>query len=348
MNIDTLVDQNDVDKVFESDTDYLYNYEKLDEKDKTTYRYIYYTYKELYGELSIPESDIDKVKKIAGYVMLDHPEFFYIDGSFEYYEGAPNINFIPIYQYNKDEIKEYAKKIEASTKTVISEAMKEKDVIKRAKFLYDYVVENIEYKENKKIDQNIISSFIEKKTVCAGYARAYQYLLNHCGIKSSYVVGKASETVGSTNVGEGHAWVMVNIEDDFYYVDPTWADNVEEGMEHTCSGYFMMNSDEMLRCYMPEGNYEKTKNNQFNYFADEKMYMDTYSENIISHAIEKGIANKTRVAEVKCSTDALYKTVKRKLESDYLGYRVLSKNNVFGENSSYACFDELRLIEIYY
>ncbi|MEG0365236.1 MAG: transglutaminase domain-containing protein, partial [Coprobacillus sp.] len=348
MNIDSLIDQSDVDNVFKSDEDYLYNYEKLDENDKKTYRYIYYTYKELYGEINIPENNIDKVEQIAGYVLLDHPEFFYIDGSFEYRDGKDNISFIPKYQYSEKEIEKYNQQIEDNTKEVIKTAKQETSPTKRAKLLYDYVVKNVEYKENKKTDQNIISSILEKKSVCAGYAREYQYLLNRSGMKSSYVVGKANETVGSVNAGEGHAWVMVNIDDDFYYCDPTWGDNIEKGMEHVCTGYFMMNSEEMLKCYKPEGNYEKTQKNGLNYFANEKIYMETYSELIIDNAVKKGLSNKTRVAEIKCSNEALYKSVKAKLENAYLGYRILSQNNSFSDNSSYACFDELRLIEIYY
>lgn len=348
INLESLINQKEIDEVFESEEYYQYNYEKLNTEDKEIYRYIYYTYKELYGEISLPGNDIDKIEEIANYVMLDHPQFFYLDGSFEYREGQTNISFIPKYQYSKSEIEKYNQQIEENTNDIINQAKQEPNLTKRAQLLYDYVIKNVEYKENKATDQNIISSLIEKKSVCAGYAKGYQYLLNKVGIKASYMTGKANEKVGSTAKGEGHAWVMLNLDGDYYYCDPTWGDNIEKNMAHACNGYFLMNSHDMLRCYQPDGHFEKTKENQLNYFESQSLYMKVYDERILSNAIQTGLKNKTRIAEIKCADEQIYKTVKAKLDNTYLGYDILSQNNCYSENARYAFFDELYLIELYF
>lgn len=348
MNLESLINQKNIDKVFPFHNSYLYNYEKLNDEDKKVYRYIYYTYNELYGEISVPGNNVDRIEEIGNYVMLDNPKFFYINPSFEYRNGTTNISFIPQYQYDEKEIEKLNQQIENNTKDIIAKAKQESDLVKRARLLYDYVVENVEYKENKATDQNIISSLIEKKSVCAGYARGYQYLLNEVGIKASYMTGKANEKVGDTAKGDGHAWVMINLGDDYYYCDPTWGDNVEKGMKHSCSGYFLMNSDEMLKCYQPDDYFEKTKNNKLNYFDNQSIYMSVYNETTLSNAIQKGLKNKTRVAEIKCANEQIYKSVKTKLDNTYLGYDILSKNNCYSQNATYAYFDELRLIELYY
>ena len=148
--------------------------------------------------------------------------------------------------------------------------------------------------------------------------------------------------------GDGHAWVMIHLSGDYYYCDPTWGDAVHENSEHACLGYFMMSSEDMLKCYQPEVPYEKTQQYQINVFKDEKCYMEKYDESVLSYAVNRGLKNKSRVAEIKCINDNVYQKVKRNLESSYLGYQVLSQNKCWNENATYSYNDELRMIELYY
>ena len=58
-----------------------------------------------------------------------------------------------------------------------------------------------------------------KRSVCAGYSRAVQYLLGRLGIETIYVVG--------TVEGQGaHAWNIVNCDGKYYQLDVTFADPV--------------------------------------------------------------------------------------------------------------------------
>ena len=53
-------------------------------------------------------------------------------------------------------------------------------------------------------------------TVCAGYARSLQYILNKLGIPCYYIYGTAN--------GEYHAWNIVQLGGEWYNVDLTWCD----------------------------------------------------------------------------------------------------------------------------
>lgn len=57
--------------------------------------------------------------------------------------------------------------------------------------------------------------------MCAGYARSVQYFLERLGIPCIYVEGS---TKGST---EGHAWNIVLLDGQYYYVDATNGDQPE-------------------------------------------------------------------------------------------------------------------------
>ena len=280
-------------------------------------------------------------------IIFDHPELYYVNAKFQYQDMDHYLYFFPEYDLSKEEVKKINKRIEAKTKAIIEKAKQETSPVKSARMIYDFVIDNNVYLENPN-DQNIISSLVEGKTVCAGYTRAYQYIMNRAGQKCSYVRGTAKESIGQVKTGESHAWALVNIENDFYYCDTTWGDSVGEGTEHSCSGYFMMNSDEMLGCYNPEGEYELTKENKLNYFADELGYMTSYDKSIISKAVKIGKQNNTRIAEVKCANKDVFEKVKNKLKNAYLGYEVLSENGCFSQNTSYSWNDELLMIELYF
>ena len=66
------------------------------------------------------------------------------------------------------------------------------------------------------MNQSVYSALVNGKTVCAGYARAFQYLLQQLGIPCYYCTGYA---------GEAHAWNIVALDDGYYNVDVTWDDS---------------------------------------------------------------------------------------------------------------------------
>ncbi len=94
---------------------------------------------------------------------------------------------------------------------------------------------NTEYVEDAKDSQNIISVFLGRKTVCQGYACAVQYLLEQLGVQSTIVSGKA--------LGEPHAWNLICLDGEYYYMDATWGNNDyrnKEGVETSFIDYNYM------------------------------------------------------------------------------------------------------------
>ena len=85
--------------------------------------------------------------------------------------------------------------------------------------MYDPVVDEVDYDESAPDNQNIYSIFVNRQSVCAGYSKATQYLLEQLGVFRTYVTGKTTE-------GGNHAWNLVKCNGDYYYVDTTWGDPV--------------------------------------------------------------------------------------------------------------------------
>jgi hypothetical protein len=122
-----------------------------------------------------------------------------------------------IYDYNlkltgADEIERIASNIVSNT---IKPEMTE---LEKTRALFDYVVENMEYKENATISGVELFKGLSEKSAkgnCSHYSYALKTLLEVAGIESKDVSGYAN---GS------HEWLVVYADGKWGNVDPTWED----------------------------------------------------------------------------------------------------------------------------
>lgn len=96
----------------------------------------------------------------------------------------------------------------------------------KARAIYDWMAENIVYdfpyyygeKETVTIfPEEVLDS---KLTICDGYSRLTQALLQAQGIPALRVIGPATGRI--TDVGEIHAWNMAYVDGRWIYIDSTW------------------------------------------------------------------------------------------------------------------------------
>lgn len=338
-NHDTIPDSETVSEYISNDEHINYYYSKLNDNEQYIYETVYYAYSNFESSIIIQNSDPDTISLIASYVIYDHPELYYVNPSYTYVNDTKYILY-PTYYYSEDEIEDINKQLEEKISPIIQEAENLDSNVDKAKYLYDYVIENVEYVVRSGEDQTMISALLDGQSVCAGYAKAYQYLLSQVNIDSAYIPGTSLVSNSTT----GHAWTMVEINGDYYYCDTTWGD-ITTGSAHSCNAYFMMNSDEMLRCYKPDYDfYEKTQDYAINYFDSIGCYMETYERGILS----KAVRSNDHVAEIKCGNEDVYNKVKDEIKNNYLAYYVLKENGKWDNSDTYYCNDYLYVIELYY
>ena len=103
-----------------------------------------------------------------------------------------------------------------------SQDLSQRNIIKH---IYDYVVQNMEYDIND-FTQDISGALLNKKGVCVGYAKEFQYLCNLAGIDCTLVTG----FIKVDGVMELHAWNLVYLNDGtYFYTDPTFGDAYANG-----------------------------------------------------------------------------------------------------------------------
>ena len=198
-----------------------YYLKQLTEEEQRVYRELLKGIRAREKEFYLTISDDDSIDRSYHAVLKDHPEIFWVHNREKIYKTTYSDSdycvFTPGYTYTDSEIDEIQTAMEQSFQEVRALIPEDAGDYEKVRIVYTYVIDHTQYQTGED-DQSIAGVFWKKSAVCAGYAGAVQYLLERLDIPCIYVDGS---TKGST---EGHAWDIVKIGQEYYYVDATNGD----------------------------------------------------------------------------------------------------------------------------
>ena len=198
-----------------------YYFKQLTEEEQRVYRELLKGIRAREKEFYLTISDDDSIDRSYHAVLKDHPEIFWLHNREKIYKTTYSDSdycvFTPGYTYTDGEIDEIQTAMEQSFQEVRALIPEDASDYEKVRIVYTYVIDHTQYQTGED-DQSIAGVFWKKSAVCAGYAGAVQYLLERLDIPCIYVDGS---TKGST---EGHAWDIVKIGQEYYYVDATNGD----------------------------------------------------------------------------------------------------------------------------
>lgn len=90
----------------------------------------------------------------------------------------------------------------------------------RVKAFHDYLCNTVTYQQNGSESHTAYGALVNHTAVCQGYTQAMDLLCFLSGIDCEYIFGQAT----ANGVTANHSWVRVNIDGNWYNVDPTWDD----------------------------------------------------------------------------------------------------------------------------
>lgn len=284
-------------------------------------------------EAGLNETYIDKIFQC---VLNDHPELFYVEGySYTKYtrygreDEILSVDFSGRYSVDFDTAKQRYSQIQEAVSEILAGIPDHADQYDKVKYVYDTLIRETDYQLDSADNQNIYSVFVNHLSVCQGYAKATQYLLNRLGVECALVLGKVQ-------TGEGHAWNLVNIDGRYYYVDTTWGDasyqpEGEGGVDQRTMpeinyDYLNVTTAELLRTHTlnPDQPMPECIAVEANYYVREDALFSGYDREQMSALFKRALEQERGDVTIKCATRECYdeifdNLVEQKEIFDYLG-----------------------------
>ena len=198
----------------------------------------------------------DQVQYTFEAVFADHPELFYVQTAYtEKYTSDKKVVEIDMAYYTIANDLENARNSFESAATAIEEGARQfPDDYSKEKYVHDTLIQTVVYDASAPMDQSAYSALVNGRSVCAGYARAYQYVMQKLGIPTYYCAGTS---------GEDHAWNIVKLGDGYYNVDVTWDDTDPSSYDYfnkTDGDYAGTHVRKSLSVYLPACNGTQYRN----------------------------------------------------------------------------------------
>ena len=291
-----------------------YAYQCLDKEGRQVYDEILNAILNHTEKITVATLDPDVLKLAFEDVSSDYGGLFWIEG-YSYTEYTRNDNlvsleFAPKYTMSLKEQKQMQKKIDAAVEEFLSGISPTDSDYNKAKYVFEKLIEQVDYEKNAENSQNIISVFIDHKTVCQGYASATQYLLSQLNIPSVIVTGSAND--------EAHAWNLIQLDGNYYYMDTTWGNSTylneeKEESKFVNYSYFTFTTDEMLATHAPDDHIDLPECSSIadNYFVYEGFYFSDWAVDEIGDLYGQAATNESHRVAVKFADQDLYDRAKK-------------------------------------
>ncbi len=262
----------------------------------------------------LDESDLDRIFQC---VLSDHPELFYVEGySYTRYtrkERLASIEFSGTYNIDLETALARQEEILEAVQILLQGIDTDASDYEKVKYVYDTLIRNTDYDLNAPDNQNIYSVFVHHFSVCQGYAKATQYLLNRLGVECTLVLGKVE-------TGEGHAWNLVEVDGEYYYVDTTWGDvsyrteepAVMEGgfaLPEINYDYLNVTTEELNRTHTVEGvvPMPECTAKEANYYVREGALFSAFDRTQLEELFRKAQEEGRSDVTVKCADQTCYR-----------------------------------------
>lgn len=148
-----------------------------------------------------------------------NPQYYFINGGYAYIESRGIL--VPTFYTEFQSGSKRSQATQAMKNTITSwesTIASAGSTEQKAKAAHDLIAKKVQYDDNyltnpdNPFHQSAYSVFCDDHSVCAGYTKAFEMLMNGAGIDTIAVL--------STD----HAWNMIRINDSWYHMDCTWDD----------------------------------------------------------------------------------------------------------------------------
>lgn len=335
----------DFENEFASKTMYYYN--SLDENSKAAYRDMYAAVTNFEEKYTLDVTSAD-MRDVFMAVLYDNPEIFWLKTDYKFYDYENYVVFEPQYHFSAEEARKMSNELENKVNNILSMASVYDTPYEKELFFHDYICTNVVYDEATygTVGGSAHNALINGASVCEGYARAMQILLDQAGIYNYLIIGDATDDEGT----EPHMWNIVQLDGINYHVDVTW-DDLEDYSEPSHL-YFNINDTLMSGDHL---NFEPEINNCFslshNYYFMNGTYLISFNSfSDLSSVCGNVLKSGNNYVEFRFQNKSDYKNALKAMDNNsgffkFVDSAVKSSNrNLNTDEIEYYTEDELQYI----
>lgn len=314
-----------------------YYFEQLNSEERILYVECYQILALQGEEILLSTTDVELLPRVYQCVINDHPEFFYLNGyTYTQYTRKEEVQYITFsgrYLYDVREVERRQALIDAAVEEKRS-GLVGSDDYETVKLVYEDLILSTDYSMESPDNQNICSVFLDRRSVCNGYAKAAQYLLNDLGIPCIIVNGNAN--------GSSHAWNIVEIDGAYYHMDVTWGDpsyyseetEEKEGAPDIDYSYLCVTTEEISKNHSMDTAFvlPECVSMEANYFVREGLYLYGYEEERMREIFDAAKAQGRNTAIIKASGWEAYQEIYRNLIEEQ---KIFDYFGVYQESGEY-------------
>ena len=286
-----------------------YAYSTLDEETRIVYDEVLDAILSHEEEVSVSTVDTKILENAYKAVCADYGGLFWVSGYVytQYTRGGKlvGMDFTPKYTMSHEGRIGIQEQIDDSVEELLAGISVSNSDYEKAKYVFEILIQNVDYDASMENNQNIISVFLSRATVCQGYACATQYLLNKLGVPSTIVTGTAE--------GESHAWNLVRLDGNYYYMDTTWGnsrylDDSSQIEKYVNYSYLAVTSEEISRTHVLDSSFPlpECTSMENNYFVREGKYFTEWNPENVGSLFAQAWSQGGGGMSVKFSSPELY------------------------------------------
>lgn len=229
---------------------------------------------------------IAMAKKVLPLVLLDCPEYFYVDSSHLGFLGGMGMVTLQItYTKHQAEIRAVKQRLNQIRESFLTELsrrkMNNRDTVR---FVHNIVIKNTDYAMDHmmRLDTSgdvstICGVFLHHKAVCLGISLAAKWLLDQAGICSGVIEGCIPDhgsfaAAGTDGMQNNHSWNIVNVNDCWQYMDVTMdLGGCQSDKTWISYDYFLRNEANMRKYVVFENPYITCDVEADSYFVSNKV-----------------------------------------------------------------------------
>ncbi|MBE6636224.1 MAG: hypothetical protein E7618_00290 [Ruminococcaceae bacterium] len=241
----------------------------------------------------------DSMSHAIAAITYEHPEFFWISGSYRYWESVKKelvsdfrveLMCYDYWSYTATP-QEYIDRLDRAVERIASEARQFESEYERARYVHDYIVSRVDYNYvaadettstvRKATSEQAYSAYgclVDDNAICGGYSKGFQLVMIELGIDCLYARGMTE--------GGHHAWNCVSLAESYYFFDLAWDDpglTNEDGSYRYPHGvvytYFGLTTEglSLTHTLSDQFQYPYCEATDYHYFRKEGLFLETFS-----------------------------------------------------------------------